>query len=189
MTNWYTADTNFGHENVIGFCNRPFRSAGQMDAIMIENLWAHVRPDDDLWIVGDFAFGSKAKESSYLTEILGQLPGARKHLIVGNHDLEPTLALPWDSISHLAEVRDGPKNQAHTLCHYPMITWNHARRDALQLFGHVHNNWKGSSNSVNVGVDVWDFKPVRFEDIARRARSLPVNKHWADVEHNAKELE
>ncbi|SMX36742.1 hypothetical protein OCA8868_01079 [Octadecabacter ascidiaceicola] len=70
-----------------------------------------------------------------------------------------------------------------------MITWNHARRDALQLFAHVHNNWKGSSNSVNVGIDVWDFMPVRFEDIARRARSMPVNKHWADVEHNAKELE
>ncbi|MHA3916144.1 hypothetical protein [Halovulum sp. GXIMD14793] len=46
MTNWYTADTHFGHENVIGFCNRPFRSAGQMDAIMIENLWAKVNPDD-----------------------------------------------------------------------------------------------------------------------------------------------
>jgi len=36
--------------------------------------------------------------------LFGQLPGARKHLIVGNHDLEPTLELQWDSISHLAEV-------------------------------------------------------------------------------------
>lgn len=189
MTNWYTADTHFGHENVIGFCNRPFAGAGQMDATMIKNLWAKVSPDDDLWIVGDFAFGPKSKDSSYLAEVFGQLPGGRKHLIVGNHDRERTLTLPWDSISHLAEVRDGTKNQAHTLCHYPMITWNHARREALQLFGHVHDNWKGSRNSVNVGVDVWDFMPVRFEDIARRARSLPVNKHWADVEHNAKELE
>lgn len=69
-----------------------------------------------------------------------------------------------------------------------MITWNHARRDALQIFGHVHNNWCGSRNSVNVGVDVWDFMPIRFEDIARRVKTLPVNKHWADVEHNAKEI-
>lgn len=189
MTHWYTADTHFGHENVIGFCNRPFASAGQMDAIMIENLWAKVSPDDDLWVIGDFAFGPKAKASSYLREIFGQLPGARKHLIVGNHDLEPTLALPWDSISNLAEVRDGPKNQAHTLCHYPMITWNHARREALQLFGHVHDNWKGSRNSVNVGVDVWEFMPVQINDIARRAQSLPVNKHWADVEHKAKAMD
>jgi hypothetical protein len=41
---------------------------------------------------------------------------------------------------------------------------------------------------VNVGVDVWDFMPVRFEDFARRAKSLPVNKHWQDVEHNAREI-
>ncbi len=70
---------------------------------------------------------------------------------------------------------------------YPMITWNHARREALQLFGHVHNNWRGSRNSVNVGVDVWDFMPVTYDDIARRARKLPINKHWSDVEHR-KEL-
>ncbi len=155
MTNWYTADTHFGHENVIALCGRPFRNAG---------------------------------EPSYLEAIFGQLPGARKHLVIGNHDLEPTLALPWDSISHLAEVKDGSGNQVHTLCHYPMITWNRARRGALQIFGHVHNNWKGSRNSVNAGVDVWEFMPVRFEEIARRAKTLPVNKHWADVEHNAKEF-
>lgn len=50
------------------------------------------------------------------------------------------------------------------------------------MFGHVHENWKGSRNSVNVGVDVWDFKPVRFEDVERRAKKLLVNKHWDDVE-------
>ena len=187
MTNWYTSDTHFGHENVIRFCNRPFDNIEQMDKCIIESLTAHVGPEDDLWILGDFAFGPKAKESSYLSEVFEQLPGARKHLIVGNHDQAPTLALPWESTSHIAEVRGGPKNQAHTLCHYPRITWNHARREAMQLFGHVHNNWLGSKNSVNVGVDVWDFAPVRFDDIAHRAQSLPVNKHWADVERNTRE--
>ena len=188
MANWYTADTHFGHENVIPFCGRPFRNGGHMDTVLIANLWEKVQPEDDLWILGDFAFGPKAKEQAYLEGLFGQLPGARKHLIIGNHDLEPTLVLPWDSISHLAEVRDGPHNQAHTLCHYPMITWNHARRQALHMFGHVHNNWQGSRNAVNVGVDQWDFMPVRFGDITRRARSLPINKHWTDVEHNVKEI-
>ena len=147
-----------------------------------------------LWIIGDFAHGPKAKDTDWLTKLFDKLPGVEKHLVVGNHDLEPTQALPWTSVTHLAEVRDGPQRQAHTLIHYPMITWNHARRDTLQIFGHVHNNWKGSRNSVNAGVDVWDYMPIRFEDIARRAKTLPVNKHWADaehwadVEHNTKEL-
>jgi len=36
MANWYTADTHFGHENVVPFCGRPFRSAGHMDTVLIE---------------------------------------------------------------------------------------------------------------------------------------------------------
>ena len=62
---------------------------------------------------------------------------------------------------------------------------NHARKGALHLFGHVHGNWKGSSNAVNVGVDVWDFYPVTVQDAARRAKALPANRHWKDVEPRA----
>lgn len=184
MANWYTADTHFGHEKVIPFCGRPFRDINHMDSALIENMWKLVQPEDDLWILGDFAFGPKAKESAYLEQLFGQLPGAQKHLVVGNHDLVPTLALPWDSISHMIEVQDGPEGRNHTLCHYPMITWNGARKGSLQLFGHVHERWQGSRNAINVGVDQWNFMPVSFTDIERRARKLVVNKHWADVERN-----
>ena len=54
------------------------------------------------------------------------------------------------------------------------------------IFGHVHQRWPGSRNSVNVGVDAWDFMPVTLTDIGRRARELPVNLHWADVECRVK---
>lgn len=64
-----------------------------------------------------------------------------------------------------------------------MITWNGARRGTLQLFGHVHDQWAGSRNSINVGVDQWSFRPVQIRDIATRATKLQVNKHWKDVEH------
>lgn len=59
-----------------------------------------------------------------------------------------------------------------------MITWPGARRGALHLFGHVHGNWRGSRNAVNVGVDVWGFAPVALKDAGRRAATLPVNRHW-----------
>ena len=182
MAHWYTADTHFGHENVIRFCNRPFANTADMDVTMLKNLADRVGPDDDLWVLGDFAFGRKAKDASFLSEIFEQLPGARKHLITGNHEFQPTLELGWDTVTPFMELRDGPQNQLNTLCHYPMITWNHARRGALQFFGHVHDNWKGSFNSVNVGVDVWDFMPVGYDDIAKRAASLPKNAHWNEVE-------
>ena len=64
MTNWYTADLHFGHENVIKFCNRPFRSANHMDAVLMQNLWAMVGRKDALWIIGDFAHGPKAKDTT-----------------------------------------------------------------------------------------------------------------------------
>lgn len=81
----------------------------------------------------------------------------------------------------MAEIQDG--EHSLVLCHYPMITWNGARRGALQLFGHVHDQWAGSRNSINVGVDQWDFRPIQIEEMAKRAARMPVNKHWADVEH------
>ena len=34
----YTADTHFGHENVMKFCDRPFSSMEEMDAVLISNM-------------------------------------------------------------------------------------------------------------------------------------------------------
>ena len=85
---------------------------------MLKNLADLVGPDDDLWILGDFAFGRKAKDASFLSEIFEQLPGARNHLIAGNHDFQPTLELGWDTVTAFMELRDGPQNQLNTLCHY-----------------------------------------------------------------------
>ncbi len=37
MANWYTADPHFGHENILRFCQRPFRSTSEMDAAILAN--------------------------------------------------------------------------------------------------------------------------------------------------------
>lgn len=94
MTTWFTADTHFGHDNIIKHCDRPFRSASHMDAVLMENLRAKVGPNDILWIVGDFAYGEKAKGLIWLQKLFAKLPGAEKHLVVGNHDGEATQQLP-----------------------------------------------------------------------------------------------
>ncbi len=179
MAHWYTADPHFGHDNIIALCNRPFRSVSEMDSMLLANFAALVQPDDDLWIVGDFAFGRTASKPGHMENVFSILPG-RKHLIKGNHDHTPVRALPWASVQDMATVQDG--DQTFVLCHYPMITWNGARKGALNLFGHVHNNWQGTRNSLNVGVDVWDFKPIQARDILRRAKTLPVNIYWQNVE-------
>lgn len=185
MTHWYTSDLHFGHASIITNARRPFRDINHMDSVLIDRLWEKVGPEDELWIIGDFAFGPKAKDEDWLLTLFLQLPGKRRNLVVGNHDGLLTEALPWDSVSHMIEVEDKACDQPVTLCHYPMMTWNHARAGALHLFGHVHGNWRGTANSANVGVDVWDFYPVTIQDAARRVKSLPKHKHWADVEPRA----
>jgi calcineurin-like phosphoesterase family protein len=185
-THWYTADLHFGHEAIIRLSGRPFRSAAHMDAVLIENLWSLVGADDVLWIVGDFAHGPKAKDRRWLEQTFAKLPGGEKHLVVGNHDGEATQALPWTSVTQLAEVADeGVRGPPTVLCHYPMITWHRARKGALHLFGHVHGRWQGARGAVNVGVDVWDYRAVTLAEAERRARTLAPNKHWSDVEHGA----
>lgn len=182
MVNWYLADLHFGHDSNITFCKRPFRSAAPMEKVLLDNLHACVGAEDDLWILGELAMGLSAKCYDWLDNLFGLLPGRRKHLVTGNHDKELVLSSPWDTVTPLAEVQDGPKNQSHSLCHYPILTWNHARRDALMMFGHVYDNWRGHRKCVNVEVDVWDFKPFRFEDVAKRGAALPVSQHLAVVE-------
>ena len=176
--NWYTADLHLNHDAVIRFCKRPFSSVTAMDNQICEGIVSLVAADDDLWIVGDFAF-ARMEDRPKIVARFSALPG-RKHLIVGNHDRSWVRELAWTSRQDIAVVRDG--DTTFVLCHYPMLTWPQARYGSIHLFGHVHNNWLGSRNAVNVGVDVWNFAPTNRIDILRRATAQPINAHWSDVE-------
>lgn len=146
-----------------------------------------VREDDEFWILGDFAIGKESDGSrDYLRQLFKEIPG-RKHLIIGNHDRKWVLELGWKSVQHFAEIV--VEGRRVSMSHYPMITFPGARHGAIQLFGHVHGNWGGSRNSVNVGVDLWDYRPASLEEILLRARSLPVNPLWEVVEPGAVPLD
>ncbi len=43
---YFTADTHFGHENVIRFCGRPYATAAEMDEALIENWNSRVKGND-----------------------------------------------------------------------------------------------------------------------------------------------
>ena len=78
---FYTADLHFGHQNVLKYDKRPFADINEMDRALIE-LWnGRVSDDDDVYIVGDFAFKNEKPEEWYLEQLKG-----KKHLIIGNHD-------------------------------------------------------------------------------------------------------
>jgi calcineurin-like phosphoesterase family protein len=58
MSIFATADTHFGHKNILQYARRPFITIDDMDATIIAN-WNSVVGTDDLVVhLGDFAFAS-----------------------------------------------------------------------------------------------------------------------------------
>ena len=131
---YFTADTHFGHYNVIRFCDRPFASAEEMDKAMIQNWNDRVTGNDTVYILGD----------------------------------------------KFLETSDGKRSL--TLCHYPMLSWKHAKRSYM-IHGHIHNDTRADfwpliaarENVLNAGVDINSFKPVTFDELLENNRHFKEN--------------
>lgn len=179
---YYTADLHLGHANVIKHCNRPFPSADEMDAALIQNWNEKVHRDDTVYIVGDFLFRAKKPVEEYLNELKGI-----KHLLIGNHDKywmkKVNLSKWFESVSPMLFIKDHGRNV--TLCHYPMMTWPGVSKDGYMIYGHIHNNtnadyWPlilANSLMLNAGVDINGFAPVTLDElIANNARFKETNR-------------
>ena len=182
---YFTADTHFGHENVIRFCDRPFSSANEMDEAMIANWNARVRGNDTVYVLGDMFFRSTNAET-----ILQRLKG-KKRLIVGNHDgswiTKFDYARYFVSVDSFLETSDG--QHSLTLCHYPLLSWKHARRSYM-IHGHIHNDktadfWPliaARDNVLNAGVDVNGFCPVTFDELLENNRRFKTEKYCLSLQ-------
>jgi len=165
----FTADCHFGHASIIRMAGRPFGSIEEHDQALIDAWNAHVAPGDTVFVVGDFAHKADNPQAAKIFE---RLRGT-KHLVVGNHDGEfVRTQLPWASV--MDRVKLTVDGQKIVLDHYPLRSWEGVRSGAIQLFGHVHNRIDVWSNSCDVGVDAWGYRPVTLFDIrARLDTALP----------------
>ncbi|NEU12595.1 metallophosphoesterase [Methylobacterium sp. BTF04] len=165
MKTYLTSDTHFGHAGMMSArMNRPrsFTSVEAMNETVIQNWNNRVRKDDEIWHLGDFAYGASV---AMCREVFARLNG-RKHLILGNHDAGRTTSLPWYSQQQMAEpVIEGVRV---VLCHYALRTWSGIHRGAIHCYGHSHGSLPGTSRSCDVGCDDWDFRPVTVSEILER---------------------
>jgi calcineurin-like phosphoesterase family protein len=168
---WLTSDTHFGHKNIIKYCNRPFSNVDEMNETLIANWNAVVKPEDDIWHLGDVAFcTSKAKAFWLLSRLNGRI-----HIVEGNHDelaLEihkenPGFFASWDRITEIEE-----QGLRVVLVHYALREWHHALRGTAHAFGHTHAELRPFGKSVDVGVDNTEeivpgasFRPVSFAEL------------------------
>lgn len=175
MTVFFTSDLHFGHSNIIQYCNRPYPDVESMNAALIRNWNEVVRPNDVVYILGDFSLSVKAMQAA------APLLQGQKILIPGNHDeccstkhkseqsrrkyrriySDHFLVMPEQNtygdflLSHLPyDCFDGRYADYHPIDHGGWL-----------LHGHVHTQWKVRGRQINVGVDVNDYKPVAYDDI------------------------
>ena len=177
MSTFFTADTHFGHGNIIKYCDRPFDSVEEMDAKLIDNWNKVVTEDDHVFVLGDFVWPDRLSEipANTLLQCVKKLKG-EIYLIPGNHDTMPLTELGkyryLEPRLHIcSEVFDGAVGgQRFTMCHYPMLTWDESHTGAWQLYGHMHDVHLNATDrllSMNVGVDVNNFTPVAYSDVVK----------------------
>lgn len=179
---WFTSDTHFGHANIITYSRRPYKDVAHMNEALIQNWNALVQPEDTIYHLGDFAMGPKTEHQSFFRRLHG-----RKVLVRGNHDQshEKMIAMGWDEVSITREeVIEG---KVVYMAHVPVGNDPYAGRfykteftpDPPKYFdfwfaGHVHEKFRRRGKVVNVGVDVWGYGPVSFQQlIAADNEGLP----------------
>lgn len=177
-TIFFTADTHFGHVNIIRYCNRPWDNVDDMNEGLIR-LWNEtVGPDDVVYHLGDFAMGKIADTLPIVKRLNGTI-----RLVPGNHDrcwpghgkkaekwLGRYLEAGFFDITH-PQIACG----IWDLCHFPFAgdhtnkdryaDWRPTDRGYPLLHGHVHDKWKINGEQINVGCDVWDYRPVEYSEL------------------------
>ena len=162
MTTYFTADTHFGHQSILRMSRRPFADIDEHDLMFIEAWNRTVRSTDEVWHLGDFAYRCTAEHAQ---RVFGRLNGT-KHLVCGNHEKRGR-ALAWTS-QHEGYLETVVEGRRVILSHYGMRAWNGAFRGSLHLFGHTHGLIPDTTQSCDVGVDRWGYRPARLSEILAR---------------------
>lgn len=194
---FFTADTHFGHANVIRHSGRPFASIEEHDEALIENWNSVVTYKDTVYHLGDFAWRDALR---YWERVNGSIC-----LIRGNHEGAAEKIkhkFMWFKDVHMIKVGE----QSIWLSHYSHEVWSRSHHGAWHLYGHSHNSLRANMNrrSMDVGVDAVaarmsglqqgiriqpgmtrpeHYMPIPFEDVEQvmRARDwVPIDHHGAD---------
>lgn len=168
---WVTSDSHFGHERIKGFS---FRPDDHEEAMLAE--WRKVVPDDATVLhLGDLVFSGNAR---FKNIIAPQLTGARKLLILGNHDhqrysfyrdcgfkiIRPfAIKFPvWNDVEATISFSHYPWN--------PEFDGGRIPFDHFRIHGHIHNAGYTReafvpflAQHINVSVEQTHLSPVNLK--------------------------
>lgn len=191
---YYISDTHFGHANIMKHSERPFSSVEEMDKAIIDGWNKYVKPNDEVYFLGDFCYKSANHNPLYYLEKLKGI----KYLIVGNHDRgllkDPKIRTQFKWIRDIETITDG--NNKIVLCHYPLVEWNGYFRGALHFYGHIHNNvenqaykiMKNIPNAYNTGADILGFSPRTLDEVIEYNQRF-IKEHFEQQESKEEEMD
>jgi calcineurin-like phosphoesterase family protein len=183
---WHMSDEHFGHKAIIPYEKRPFASAEEMDAFIVEQHNKVVRKNDLV-----FHYGDVTCDRLEPLENVAKLNG-RHILIAGNHDGVHPLHRDWykympryieagfEAIAPWARRRVAEFEFLQSHFPYYGDHTDNVRFDQYRLkdqglpivHGHVHSLYTEKDRQLNVGVDVWNFTPVSEDQVIDWIRSL-----------------
>jgi len=123
---------------------------------------------DTVFHLGDmgFTYGQYGSDTQDLPTIISRLNG-NIILLKGNHDKRNNM------FPIIESIKINHNGYIWKLTHRPQ----EKPTKRLNLCGHVHEKWKITKSpdfssrqgnvTVNVGVDIWDFKPITMEEILK----------------------
>lgn len=172
MNIFVVSDLHLCHNKPFLYEPRGFSSIEEHDAAIIENINKYVKPEDELYLLGDLILNDDEKGLAYLQ----QLQCRHMFLIFGNHETENRLARYHLNLSNLgfigyaAPLTIGKKH--FMLSHYPMATANSDDGEkpwqrVYNLCGHSHQKekWDTRTGSIHCELDAWDNCPASIEEI------------------------
>ena len=165
LNTFFIADWHYGHNNIISYDDRPFRSVEEMNEELIKRWNNKVSKGDLVYILGDM-FWCKSSEA---VPILKQLNGT-KFLVKGNHDRSNDGAFKREfaKINEYMEIEVDDRRLV--LCHYPIPFFKNHTRDGWSqehIRREIVDLYQKPCRMYNVGAMMpWmDYTPRTFDEI------------------------
>ena len=179
---FFTADTHFGHANIIKYCNRPWNHGRDangeivvepedvlaMDNEMVKRWNSVVGKNDIVWHLGDFALGGKEVAERVFPQLNGKI-----NLVMGNHD---HWKMKWYYDLGFHRVYDRPVviNGFVILSHAPLQFLN-SNCQFFNVFGHIHDSpayktW--SKTGCCACVERHDYTPISWKTMKQTYEEL-----------------